>query len=53
MGSRLAMPSWRKSAPSSEGAPPRITSTAMSAIAKTSVHGPVEPCERLNCSGAP
>ena len=53
MGSRLATASCMRSAPSSAGAPPRSISTRISAIAKTSVQGPVAPWVRLNCSGAP
>ena len=41
-----------KSSPSS-GSRPVMTSTKTSASANTSVHGPVEPCARENCSGAP
>ena len=52
-GSRLATASCMKSLPSSAARPPRRISTRISAMAKTSVHGPVAPCERLNCSGAP
>ncbi|MFT3768803.1 MAG: hypothetical protein QM820_25440 [Minicystis sp.] len=51
-GSRLAKAICMKSS-ASMAARPRITSTRISAMAKTSVHGPVAPCERLNCSGAP
>ena len=44
--------SWMKSSPSSASRPMRA-STTMSASANTSVHGPVDPCVRENCSGAP
>ena len=37
----------------SSGSFPVASSTAMSASEKTSVHGPVAPCVRENCSGAP
>jgi hypothetical protein len=39
--------------PPSVGAPPRITSSITSAIWNTSVHGPVAPYVRSNCSGEP
>src|SRR5438046_2961518 len=47
-----AKASCMKSSPSSGSRPVR-TSTATSASANTSVHGPVAPCVRVNCSGAP
>ncbi len=56
VGRRSAFPdetaSCKKSSPSSASRPVS-TSTTMSAIANTSVHGPVDPCARENCSGAP
>ena len=44
--------SWMKSSPSSASRPVTV-STTMSASENTSVHGPVEPTVRVNCSGAP
>jgi hypothetical protein len=47
-----ATASCRKSSPS-RGSLPERSSAMMSARENTSVHGPVAPCVRENCSGAP